>query len=133
MNKSQAPLYQVVTESNTPNHHRNKTVSEKVEKMQKTRTRQEFEIDLTRADGSGDFKCPKCNVTISPDDQTENTYTIREVKTKRDTLVELLIQCNKCMSLIHLTGFNLTNPTCEQVKKKKPASTRNACLLQIPC
>jgi phage FluMu protein Com len=99
--------------------------------MQKTK--QEYELDLTRAEGSGDFKCPKCKVTISPDDQTENVYTIREVKTKRDTLVELLIQCNRCMSLIHLTGFNLANPTCERPRKKKESQRKNAIPLQITC
>ncbi|XES76582.1 MAG: hypothetical protein ACBZ72_10410 [Candidatus Bathyarchaeia archaeon] len=98
--------------------------------MQKIR--EEFVLDLTIAEGSGDFKCPKCKVTISPDDHTENVYTIREAKTKRDTLVELLIQCNKCMSIIHLTGFNIANPTSKQATKKKQ-TPKNAYPMQIPC
>jgi hypothetical protein len=44
---------------------------------------------------------------MSPDDPTENTYSIKEIKTRRDRLEELVIQCKTCESLIHLAGFKL--------------------------
>ncbi|MDH5459873.1 MAG: hypothetical protein OEW71_02405 [Candidatus Bathyarchaeota archaeon] len=64
-----------------------------------------YTIDLTTIDGDGAFPCPKCGVIISPDDETEETYTIVETKVKNDELVELILMCNKCRSKIRLTGF----------------------------
>lgn len=61
-------------------------------------------VDLTKIEGDGAFSCPKCATTISPDDETENVYTILETKFKGDSLNELIIQC-KCGSEIHLVGF----------------------------
>jgi hypothetical protein len=65
------------------------------------------ELDLTKIDGNGDFPCPKCGVTISPEDETEDVYTIVEEKVRNDALEEMLIQCNKCGSQIRLTGFSI--------------------------
>ena len=63
------------------------------------------ELDLTKIDGNGDFPCPTCGVAISPEDETENVYTILEEKVRNEALEELVIQCNKCGSRIRLTGF----------------------------
>ena len=63
------------------------------------------ELDLTKIDGNGDFQCPTCGVTISPEDETEDVYTILKEKVRNEALEELLIQCNKCKSRIRLTGF----------------------------
>jgi predicted RNA-binding Zn-ribbon protein involved in translation (DUF1610 family) len=65
------------------------------------------ELDLTKIDGDGDFPCPKCGVTISPEDETEEVYTILEEKVNNEVLEEMLIQCNKCGSRIRLTGFSV--------------------------
>jgi predicted RNA-binding Zn-ribbon protein involved in translation (DUF1610 family) len=65
------------------------------------------ELDLTKIEGNGDFPCPNCGVTISPEDETEDVYTILEEKVKDDALEEMLIQCNKCGSQIRLTGFSI--------------------------
>ena len=73
----------------------------------KTKLLLEYKVNLAKIDGSGDFPCPKCGVRMSPDDQTENTYSIKEIKTRRDRLEELVIQCKTCKSLIHLAGFKL--------------------------
>jgi len=64
------------------------------------------ELDLTRIQGNGDFPCPNCGVTISPEDETENVYQILETKVKGEDLEELMIQCNKCASQIHIKGFS---------------------------
>jgi hypothetical protein len=65
------------------------------------------ELDLTKIDGNGDFPCPNCGVIISPEDETEDVYTILKEKVRNDALEEMLIQCNKCGSQIRLTGFSI--------------------------
>ena len=37
-------------------------------------------IDLTKIEGDGDFPCPTCGVTISPEDETEKVYTVIKEK-----------------------------------------------------
>lgn len=64
-----------------------------------------YEIDLTKIDGDGAFPCPKCGSMISPDDDSDETYTIIETKVKNDELAELILECTKCHSTIKLTGF----------------------------
>jgi hypothetical protein len=73
----------------------------------KTKLLLEYKVDLTKIEGSGDFPCPTCGVNMSPEDQTEGAYSIKEIKTRRDVLEELVIQCQRCKSLIRLTGFKL--------------------------
>ena len=71
-----------------------------------------FKIDISQVEGAGDVQCPKCGVTISPEDETETVYTIIETKVKDDALEKLLLQCNRCKSKIQLVGFlTLQNQT----------------------
>ena len=56
------------------------------------------ELDLTKIQGSGDFPCPNCGVIISPEDETDDVYTILEEKLRGEVLEELVIQCNNCSS-----------------------------------
>jgi predicted RNA-binding Zn-ribbon protein involved in translation (DUF1610 family) len=81
----------------------------KTKKKRKTKTELllEYNVDLAKIEGSGDFPCPKCGVKISPEDESENTYSIKEIKTRKDKLEELVVQCNACESLIRLSGFKL--------------------------
>ena len=72
-----------------------------------------YKINLTRISGDGSFQCPKCGVTISPDDNTEDTYTIIEPKVNSLGLEEVIIQCNH----IHLTGFSLLQPLKETTEE----------------
>lgn len=69
--------------------------------------RQEHEVDLTQIEGKGEFSCPKCKSSISPNDETEEVYSILGTKVGGQILEELVIQCNRCMSRIRLTGFSL--------------------------
>ena len=64
-------------------------------------------IDLTKVKGKGEFTCPKCGIIISPDDKTENVYTIVEPVVENESLTKLIIKCNSCGSRIHLIGFDL--------------------------
>ncbi len=66
-----------------------------------------FEIDMTKIRGKGEFKCPKCGRTISPDDETERTYAILEPVMKNGHLDSVVLECKSCGSQIHLTGFNV--------------------------
>jgi hypothetical protein len=68
-------------------------------------------IDLTKIEGIGDFKCPKCGIQISPDDKTEEVYTILKTVMKADTLEKIVLQCNSCKSQICLTGFQVLSET----------------------
>jgi len=65
----------------------------------------EFKINLAAIDGDGSFPCPKCGVSISPDDESEENYTIIDTKVINDELAELIVSCGKCGSVIKLTGF----------------------------
>ncbi len=72
-----------------------------------------YKIDLTMINGNGDFPCPRCGNQISPDDITEKAYTIMEPKVNDQGLIEIVIECNKCESFIHLIGFSLLDNMSE--------------------
>lgn len=65
-----------------------------------------FSIDLSRIRGTGKFKCPKCGVTISPDDFSEDVYTVLQPVMKKNRLEKIVLQCNRCGSTIHLIGLD---------------------------
>ncbi len=65
----------------------------------------EYTINLATIEGDGSFPCPKCGTSISPDDSSEQTYQIVDTKLVNDELVELVIACGRCRSIIKLTGF----------------------------
>ena len=64
-------------------------------------------LDLTKLGGSDDLLCPKCGSIISPDDETEETYTILETVMKKGKLDKMILKCNKCQTAICLAGFQL--------------------------
>jgi len=63
-------------------------------------------INLMELEGEGDFLCPCCGTKISPDDETEEVYTVLEPKVRNNMLEGLLIRCNTCSNKILLTGFS---------------------------
>jgi hypothetical protein len=81
--------------------------------MGKMKQTQVYRLDLTKIDGSGDFSCPGCGAAISPDDYTEEAYSILEAKVNNQGLAELVIRCNSCASYLHLTGFSLLQKVSE--------------------
>ena len=74
-----------------------------MKKLDKKET--EYTINLAAVEGDGSFPCPKCGMSISPDDSSEETYKILDTKVINDELAELIISCGKCRSTIKLTGF----------------------------
>jgi predicted RNA-binding Zn-ribbon protein involved in translation (DUF1610 family) len=73
----------------------------------KSQVTKPYSVDLTNVDGGGEFRCPKCGIEISPNDKTEDVYTILETVMKKGCLEKVILQCNSCGSQIHLIGFNL--------------------------
>ena len=75
--------------------------------MKKAATKKDvmYTVDLTKIDGDGAFPCLECGAIISPDDESEEVYTILETKVKGDKLAELILMCKKCGSKIRLVGF----------------------------
>ena len=82
-------------------------MEKKKKRRMKTKLLLEYKVDIAKIEGNGDFPCPKCGAKLSPEDQKEAAYSIKEIKTRRDRLEELVIQCNRCESLIHLASFKL--------------------------
>jgi DNA-directed RNA polymerase subunit RPC12/RpoP len=68
-------------------------------------------INLLELEGKGDFLCPSCGTIISPNDETEEVYSILEAKVKDNILEGLLIRCNNCSNKILLTGFAVLETT----------------------
>ena len=69
-----------------------------------------FSVDLNTIDGAGEFPCPSCAAPISPDDESEATYMITDIRTKDDGSLETLsILCKQCGSTINLEGFEALN------------------------
>lgn len=64
-------------------------------------------INLIELKGKGDLLCPCCRTKISPNDETEEVYSILEPKVRNNTLESLLIRCNNCSNKILLTGFSV--------------------------
>ncbi|MFA5365136.1 MAG: hypothetical protein WC325_08165 [Candidatus Bathyarchaeia archaeon] len=66
-----------------------------------------YQVDLKTLEGEGDFPCPCCGTIISPEDETEDVYTILDTVVAGDDLESLVIECNHCKSQIRLTGFSV--------------------------
>jgi predicted RNA-binding Zn-ribbon protein involved in translation (DUF1610 family) len=66
----------------------------------------EHTINLATVDSEdGSFACPRCGLSISPDDETEDNYEIMDTKIVDNELAELDISCGKCGCLIKITGL----------------------------
>ncbi len=68
-----------------------------------------YTVDLTKAEGRGEIRCPKCGIEISPDDETEDAYSILEAVMNKGSLEKIALQCNKCGIQILLTGLQASN------------------------
>ena len=88
-----------------PSTKKSKKGAKEMMNNQMMQKRAAFSVDLTQIEGDGSFACPKCGTMISPEDETEEVYTIVDTKVINDELVELVIACGTCGTLIRLTGF----------------------------
>lgn len=71
---------------------------------------QEYSLDINSILDDGSFKCPKCGMSISPDDESDVNYQILDTKVVDDELSELVISCNKCGSTIKLNMLQQVEP-----------------------
>jgi ribosomal protein S27AE len=76
-----------------------------------------YKVDLAKIDGKGAFPCPRCGGNISPDDFTEEAYSILGTKVNKQGLEELEMRCSKCGSQLHLTGFAILQMLSEKDKE----------------
>jgi DNA-binding transcriptional ArsR family regulator len=91
-----------------------------------------YKVELTKIKGMGEFSCPVCRSTISPDDVEEKTYKILEVRGEGEILDEIIIQCNKCQATISVTGFEeLDSMNKVKTKKPKPKGKTDKQILQL--
>jgi hypothetical protein len=88
-----------------------------------------YVLDLTKIDGNGDFSCPGCGTAISPDDYTEEDYSILETKVNSNGLEEVVIRCNRCASQLYLTGFSLLQKLSEIGKEKRKENRKRLNLI----
>jgi hypothetical protein len=84
-------------------------------------------LDLTQIDGNGEFLCPECGNRISPNDCSEEDYSILEIKMETENLDEVIIQCNVCAATINLTGFSLLQELCGTEIKNLKTGKENPC------
>jgi hypothetical protein len=61
-----------------------------------------YKVNLATSD-DGSFQCPKCGLSISPDDDSEENYQILDTKLVNGELVELFVCCGKCGSTIKVS------------------------------
>lgn len=92
---------------------------------------QAYTVDLAKIDGNGDFPCPRCGVIISPDDCTEEAYSILGTKVNKQGLEELVIRCNNCESQLHVTGFSILQKLSETNEEKLESEKREETLYYI--
>jgi predicted RNA-binding Zn-ribbon protein involved in translation (DUF1610 family) len=62
-------------------------------------------MELDEINRNGSLPCPGCGVHISPDDQTEEVYTLLDVNMNGVSLEEIVVRCNRCRSQIYIAGF----------------------------
>jgi predicted RNA-binding Zn-ribbon protein involved in translation (DUF1610 family) len=72
---------------------------------QKLRQVKAYKLNISQTDENGAFQCPNCGKTISPDDHSEETYTVYETSMAENSLTEVVLYCKGCLSFIHLIGF----------------------------
>ncbi|NLF87492.1 hypothetical protein GX563_01565 [Candidatus Bathyarchaeota archaeon] len=65
-----------------------------------------YRMELDEINRNGSLPCPGCGAHISPDDQTEEVYTLLDVNMGNYGLDEIAIQCNRCQSQIYISGFS---------------------------
>jgi len=64
-----------------------------------------FAINLADIEGEGEFSCPQCGETISPDDDSGKVYDVLEAEEADGLLKKVTIKCKICGSVINLEGF----------------------------
>jgi DNA-directed RNA polymerase subunit RPC12/RpoP len=75
-----------------------------------------YTVDLAKVKRKESINCPKCGTEISPDDETEETFSILEPVVKGEHLESVVLQCNRCKSRILMTGFQLLQDSTDNAR-----------------
>ena len=76
-------------------------------KQKKQSQKCEYVISVHELENDASFKCPRCGVCISPDDETNDNYEILDPKVNdKDHLSDVVFQCKRCGCIITVTGFS---------------------------
>jgi hypothetical protein len=78
-----------------------------------------YKMELSEINRNGSLPCPGCGAHISPDDQTEEVYTLLDVNMNGAGLDEIVIRCNRCRSQIYISGFSKAEQIVDSPKKRK--------------
>lgn len=78
-----------------------------------------YRMELDEINRNGSLPCPGCGAHISPDDQTEEVYTLLDVNMNGAGLDEIVIRCNRCRSQIYIAGFQKAEQLASTPKKCK--------------
>ena len=81
-------------------------------KEETEKQRLHYVLDLSLTEHNGAFLCPRCSSLLSPDDETEDNYSIIMTKVCNDQLEELTVECKHCRSEIQLVGFSSFDGNC---------------------
>lgn len=75
-----------------------------------------FVLDLSLTGRNGEFLCVECGLLLSPDDETEDNYSLVGTTVNCNGLESLVMQCQRCISEIRLVGFSDIDPivVCEK-------------------
>jgi predicted RNA-binding Zn-ribbon protein involved in translation (DUF1610 family) len=76
-------------------------------------------MELDEINRNGSLPCPGCGVHISPDDQTEEVYTLLDVNMNGVSLEEIVVRCNRCRSQIYIAGFSKAEQLQSTTKERK--------------
>ena len=87
-------------------------------KQKTTKQLTAYKVGLSMMNKKGDFPCPQCGAKISPDDCSDQAYSILDININSIGLEEVVIRCNKCTSQIHLTGFSPVELLLETTQKR---------------
>jgi len=78
-----------------------------------------YRMELDEINKNGALPCPSCGAHISPDDQTEEVYTLLDVNMGNYGLEEIVVQCNRCQSQIYIRGFSEAEQLTKTTKKHR--------------
>ena len=78
-----------------------------------------YRMELDEINRNGSLPCPTCGAHISPDDQTEEVYSLLDVNMVGTGLEEIVIRCNKCQSQIYIGGFSKAEKIVNTKKRSR--------------
>jgi DNA-directed RNA polymerase subunit RPC12/RpoP len=78
-----------------------------------------YRMELDEINSNGSLPCPSCGAHISPDDQTEEIYTLLDVNMNGAGLEEIVVRCNRCQSQIYINGFSKAEKLVSAKKRSR--------------